>query len=379
MTPEEARRELARRELARRSGANPQQASNAGKFGAITREPSMVEKIGRNLTLKETRPIGILPGVGLAMSAAGIPEEEAFPMVGQIAGTPGGFGGSVGGATLGQAAKQVARGARGQEMNMGDIPREAATTGLIEGVTRGAGKVFFRKQNAGELLKKLGSKLGLMKENISKSEAFIPSSDFVGNLEAAYNSLPDPLKGGKAGSAIKKWINYGKSTPYLSAKDMILMEESLGNVAEFGAVKKGFFQPAKDVPNPAMNRLAKEARTKASDVVEGLANKSGEKEFGSVSKKVSKILQQWPDLDPSKGYGNFGSRLVASSMAGMVTGSPLVGAGTYLAEKTIQSPEFRNAAFNIVRNPVSRALGTGSKMTLSQLARNSNSNKKKAK
>src|SRR3990167_10230461 len=80
-------------------------------------EMNIIQRIGRNITNPQTRPIGLTP-FGIVLSSMGIPEENILPVVGGIVG--GMAGARVGQTSLGvgagtgnlsqQAIKKLARG-----------------------------------------------------------------------------------------------------------------------------------------------------------------------------------------------------------------------------------------------------------------------------
>lgn len=86
--------------------------------------------------------VGGLPGY---MSTPG--SEDILPMAGQTVGSLGGYGGSVAGATAGQAGRQAIRSFRGQGFDASAIPKEAINTATWEGLTRGAGRIIPKVSN----------------------------------------------------------------------------------------------------------------------------------------------------------------------------------------------------------------------------------------
>ena len=347
----------------------PSDEDRAAKYGTITEAPTGAEKLIGRLTSKETRPLGITGGLGVGLSALGIPEENILPAVGQAAGTPFGFLGSTGGAVAGQAVKQLAQPLRGKSGSIGEVGKEGLVTGLIEGLTRGTGKMFFRKQVAAKTLETVGKELGQMKDAMRSNPAIQINAPQLGaNLEAAFANAPDPLKRGPQASVIKDWIKYLKGKKNLSADDVLSLEEHLGETARFGTKKAGI-HVSPTVKNPRMNKIAKGGRKEASDIVDTVAEQSGQVGFKKKSMEVHKLLEKFPELDPTKGYGSWSGRMGTAIGTTAVTGSPLAGALAYGAEKAIQSPGFRNAAFGAVTNPIVSGAGTATKLTLSELMR----------
>lgn len=371
MTPDQARaelarRELARRELARRSSQNPQVIEDSAQHGGMSKTPTQLERMGRNLTQKETRPLGLTPISG-ALSALGIAEEDIFPAVGQVAGgylgskVPLPASGTIGattGAVGGQYVRQLVRkGLRGKIFDTNELGMEALRTGTIEGLMRGSGNFVFRRQIGNDQLKSLAKQLGQMKDDmIANPNLQAASQPILDIIETAYNSAPEPVKRGTQANAIRRWINYMKQKPNLSARDVIAMEKDLGEVAEFATNKKGFVQPAV-VPNPAMNEIARSGRSEASKVVENLSSQAGQTGFGDISQKIHKLLTKYPDIDPTRTGTGFGTRLVAGGLMGSATQSPLVGIGTYAAMKASQSPALRNTLYSLTKKPAAKATG----------------------
>lgn len=382
MNPEQAqaelaRRELARREIARRSTSNPSAIEDSGKFGAISKPPTMMERVGTNLTSKRTHPTGMTGALGIGLSAAGIPEEDILPAVGQGFGglasgfTGAGFLGATGGAMAGQAGRQAFKSMRGEKPDIGAVGKEGLVTGAIEGVTRGAGNVFFRKQIANDVLNQLGNKLASMKQEMANNPNLkAPVYDIYHNISSAFNSLPEPMQKGSVANKLKDWMKYMSNKYELTAKDLIMMEEDLGKAAHYGEVSKGVFMPATELPNAATNKIAKTGRSQVSDLVDDLAEKGGQKGFKKTSKELSKRIAKSKDLDPTKNYGSFSGRMGAAIGATALSGgNPLAGVAAYAADKTLQSAGLRNALYALTKNKVISGAGKLAKLSGSEAAR----------
>lgn len=370
------RRELARREMARQTGASEPIAQASGEFGGISKPPTLAQKIGTNLTSKKTGPLGVLGGAGVVLGASGIPEEDVLPMVGQGVGgmatgfTGSGFLGATTGATLGQGARQVFKTLRGEKPDFGKMGSEALTTGAVEGITRGAGNVVFRRQIANETLGNLGKKLGEMKESLSSNPNLkVPTYDLYSHMTNAFDTLPEPMKTGKVAQRLKAWSKYLSSKSDVSAKDLISMEEDLGKVASYGEMSKGAFIQPSEIPNVATNKIAKSTRNKVSETVDALAESSGQKGFGKTSKKISKLLKDPDKTDVTKTHGNVFGQLAAGGAVGGLTQNPLAGLATFTAMRALQSPQARNLAFKALRSPVGAVVDSGTKLSLSEIAR----------
>lgn len=349
------------------------------EFGSIKKTPTVLEKIGSNLTSPKTRPLGLTGGLGVGLSAAGIPEEDILPAVGQGIGgmasgfTGSGFLGATGGATVGQGARQVFKALRGEKPDLSALPKEALTTGLIEGATRGAGNFVFRRQVANEALGNLSKKLNEMKDALSANPNLkAPTHELYAHITDAFDALPEPMKTGKVAQKLKSWTKYMSTRSGLSAKDLINMEADLGKAASYGEMSHGAFIPATEIPNAATNKIARGARTEVSDIVDKLAESNGQKGFAKTSKDISKLLKDPNKTDVTKATGGFGQRLVASGAVGAATHNPIAGAATYLGMQALQSPELRNAAFKALRSPIGSSVDTGTKLALAELARRIN-------
>lgn len=101
-----------------------------------------------------------LGGLPAYLTSSG--SEDVLPAVGQAAGSPGGFGGSIAGATIGQGARQLVKSIRGNRDSqprrlfglgptapgiVNDLAGEAAGTAATEGAFRGLGKVIPKISN----------------------------------------------------------------------------------------------------------------------------------------------------------------------------------------------------------------------------------------
>lgn len=327
------------------------------------------ESIGRvNLT---PNPLTMAGPTGLVLDTI-LNRPESLPAIGQaVGGRFGGGAGAVIGSTIGDAGqKSVEFLKTGKKPSATELGLNTLITSAIEGVTRGTGNLVFRRQLGQKELKALGAKLGQMKEAMRNNPQLkAASKPILDSLENAYNGLPDPLKKGKIPTTIRRWIEHLKKNPDVSAGDLIDMEQSLGEAAEFGVYKKGAFQPAIDIPNPRANAIAKAGRAQTSNVVDNLAESSGQKGFKETSKKVSKLLRNYADNDPTKTSGGFAARAITGLGAFGATQNPLVGLATYYGSKILQSPELRNAAFKVLDSTAGRAASDTGRIALSSFAR----------
>lgn len=297
---------------------------------------------------------------------------DLLPAIGQLGGGRfGGYRGAVAGAAIGEAGKQAVETLKGERKpSLGEFAGNVGLTALLEGLTRGTGKLFFRKQIANDTLEQLSKKLAGMKEGMMANPSNQAISDPIRKtIEEAYSMLPEPVKRGGTDDVLKRWMSYLKENPVLNANDLIAMETDLGNAASYGQVVKGVFQPA-EVPNPATNQVAKLGRTSVSDTVDRMSESSGQVGFKETSKKISKLLERYPDFDPTKAYGSFAGRMGTAIGATALTGHPLVGVGAYAAEKFLQNPTVRNILFKAAKTAPARTVGTGTKVGITELLKN---------
>lgn len=343
-------------------------AERSAKYGSITKTPTATERIVKNLTSQETKPLGIAGPMGLVASALGHREEDILPMAGQAVGTPLGFLGATGGAIAGEGLKQAVQPLRGKTSDLKEVAKTGGITALIEGLTRGTGKFLFRRQLKNEAKNILGKKLAEMKSAMSKNPAeVVDSMDIYIPLKEEFDKVAVPH--GPQAAIIRKWLSFMEKNPKLTSRNLIEMEKDLGEVSRYGEFEKGaLITPT--VKKPALNTIAKQSRKQVSDIVDVEAEKQRQKGFGKISKQLAKILQNPESYDVTRTSGNVLSRIAAAGVAGGYTRNPLVAGATYLGMEALQSPEARNMAFKAVRNPVARATGTATKLTLSEMARN---------
>lgn len=353
----------------------------ASQFGPSQSEnplKSMFDKGMSNLSDPKTKPLSpinagdvatnpVMNIPRLALSAAGVPEEDVLPAAGQMVGGSAGLLGAVGGATAGQGLRQVGKGVRGENVDWSALPKEAAITGAVEGVTRGTGNLIFRRQLGQKALSELGTKLAGMKSAMSSNPSLgVASEEVYMPLKQAMEEIAVPH--GPQNTIINKWLRFMEKNPNLSAKNLIEMEKDLGEVAQFGEFKKGAFV-APTIKKPALNQAAKASRSQVSGIVDDLSEKAGQKGFKETSTKISKLLSKYHDIDVTKTGSGAGSRIAAGVGAGAATGNPIAGILTYLGLKTIQSPEARNLAFKTTQAPVAKGVGTGAKAGITEILR----------
>lgn len=303
--------------------------------------------------------------------------EEALPGIGQAVGgifgdkvpiKGAGLAGAVGGQTVGEVGRQAVNVLKGEAkgFDLGKIGGDAAKTALVEGVTRGALGHVFRRQNTNKTLGELSKRLKGMKDALSKnSKLGVDSMQVYVPLKEATEGVAVPH--GQQSSIISKWLRFMEKNPKLTAKNLIELESDLGEVAKFGEFEKGAFIPATGVKKPALNTIAREGRTNVSNIVDKLAEESGQKGFGKVSKQISKILKRPESYDVTKTGGNELSRIATA--LGIGSFSKLGGLLSYGAMKLAQSPTVRNKLFQAGGTGLGKATGAGTKATLAELLR----------
>ncbi len=247
---------------------------------------------------------GIAPAVGGAKES-----ESSLPMIGQALGSVfGGYGGGVAGAGVGSALEQMVKKVRGNDFDITKVGVDTATTALVDGVMRGAGKLLFRKEIAGELIKSLGRKVGEGKDILrSLGDKFTtlhvekqPILDFIENkLGQSFD------KSGQAGVTLRRWSKIISDYPSdkIPPRMLIEFEDKLGSTARY---VDSPFTPK--VPNKQLDSGLKELRKIVSSEVDDLAERASPmatdesgtsllKNFKKNSKDLSKIKSKFPDKD----------------------------------------------------------------------------------
>jgi len=367
MTPQQqaqaelAKRELARREIARRQNVSQQQGKT-----------SLGQSIKQSIS--STLPSALPAGISTAVDTV-INKPEVLPAAGQSLGgmatgfTGAGVLGATAGAMVGQAGKQAIEYLKGgYKPNIGEVGKEGLITGLVEGATRGLGRGIFRRQYTNKALQELGGKLGEMKKAFGANKTIsVPSEAIYMKLKGAMDDVA--VASGPQSSMIKKWLSFMERNPNLTSKNLMELESDLGEVANYGVMKKGAFIQPSNIKKPVVNAIAKEGRTDVSNIVDDLAEQSGQKGFGKVSKKVSKILSNPESHDITKTSGGVISRLIAAIGAGGLTRNPFASVPVYYGLQAIQSPELRNLAFKGIESGGGKVASQGARTTLAELAR----------
>lgn len=323
--------------------------------------------IQKNLTAKETRPIGVLGPAGVISSAAGIPEENLLPMVGQIAGNRFGMPGSVAGATIGQAARQAVQPLRGNSLDVMALPKEAALTAATESIFRGAGSVFKKNRAVREITegagKQLSMALGKLADLSDTTPALsAPSKKFLDVIKPQLDKIKVPI--GSQARILKRWVSVMEKNPNLTARELIELEQDLGEVAKFSSSQAGE-TVLKDFPKKALNKLVKEARNVVSDEVDNLAERAGISGFKELSKKVSKNLA----IAYGKDSGVLRTIVTSGALGGLVgtaTQNPSLGFGISGVGIGLTNPIIKNALYRGIERT---GLGRAATLGLSDIAR----------
>jgi len=247
---------------------------------------SIMEKSIRS-TLPSALPAGISTAVDTIAN-----KPETLPAIGQSLGSRFGLKGSVGGAMLGQAGKQASEFLQGgPKPDIGEVGREGLTTGAIEGVTRGLGAGIFRRQYANKSLQELGKKLGEMKKAFGENKAIsVPAEQIYMKLKGAMDDVA--VASGPQSATIKRWLGFMEKNPNLTSKNLMELESDLGEVANYGVMKKGAFVQPSNIKKPVVNAIAKEGRKDVSNLVDDLAEQSGQKGFGKTSEELRKMISE---------------------------------------------------------------------------------------
>lgn len=336
------------------------------------------------------------PGIGLADFA--LKNEELIPLLGQLgggalAGLPGATGGAAAGNTMKQTI-QMLKGKR-KDFSAGEVGTEAALTAALEGAFRLPAFLAFKRVRAAEELKKTsmmsealgklserfpalknlkitapdpsgkGVELGLMKDQLSKLNDVVAVDDVLTPLQDGMKNIT--VGNGPQWSMLNKWkiaLNRIKDSgrTHLTGKELIDMEDSLGNVAKF----------AKDpnvakihVPNPKANQLAKNMRNFVSSKVNKLAVDNGFDSFPQLSKEVSRLIKISDVTKPSFMRQFVNSGLLGGGV-GALTGNAGVGLGTSAVGMAAQQPVVRRAAYSAIERT---GLGRGLTLAATQGAR----------
>jgi len=257
--------------------------------------------------------------------------KQMLPIAGQSIGAVlGGFPGSVGGAAIGETAKQGLDYIDGSKSvnsdnaleSAKDIGITTAATVAGEGLFRIPKAMFFAKQMGGAQRIAVGKKLGQIAEAVSNSQMGQASSvsakniiDKIDDVISESTFERGPLKAGL--TKIRNTItNLKRDLTFDEARSL---EQQLGREASFAAESsQGHF--VTNPKTPKLNQGTKELRKGVSDGVDDIAEHAGHPEFKKLSTEFSKLASKFPEKDLQKGM-TLGSALTNFVVSG--------GAGTY--------------------------------------------------
>lgn len=323
-----------------------QQPRGSDVLGAVTESPftKMAAPAIQAVTGVPVQPIlGELQARG----------EEVLPAAGQLVGGRfGGLPGAIGGTMFGEAGRQSIGALRGERLpfktRAGRLALAGGTTATLEGLTRGAVKLFPREA-AKRTLKVAGTKVNEIRQALIEMGEANPAlqvstqkiAAFV-NKELARIKVPF----GKGYGVLRKWgefLNNPETPPNLSPATLIELEDDLGAAAKFARPQRGMMQ-VPQVEKRAVNVGLKQARTAVSNEVDAVASKAGFPEFAKRSKEVSKARQTLAQREPS---GLAGAMLQMIPGAGLLTETfPQVG---FQAARLAASGPFRVGASEAAR------------------------------
>lgn len=298
----------------------------------------------------------------------------ALPLVGQLAGSPGGFAGSVVGSGIGEAARQASEFVRGNRdlFDYKKVGKEVAVTAAIEAATRIPAAGMFRSLRAGDELRNgAGLTLSKIKSDISKvSQTTVKIDDILTPIKEGLDNIA--VKSGQQASQLNKWKialeamkKDGKE--FFDGKTLIQIEDQLGEISKF---RGSLFQP--QIKNRAANALSKDINRKASALLDDFAVNNGYKDFPVLSKKVSKLISK---IKPNKeglieSLQQAGSRLTwggaLGAGVGMATHNAGIGFGMTAASGLLSEPGIQKALYYGVEKS---GLGRAATLAASQAAR----------
>lgn len=378
-------------------------------MGRFLDEPQKTYK-GKFLDEEPTKPLtpkgspafggakGLRTLLTLGPSAyGGVPgSEDVLPMAGQIAGSAGGFGGSVAGATIGQGARQAIKDIRGTRDSqprrlfgvgptapgiVNDLAGEAAGTATMEGLGRGLSKlaepVANRLMNsvikpARNILKR-NPRFGLdaLDAGItgSRPEMISKSGDLIESGEDALSAVLKGKSGSVDVSQIAKELDSLKA-PFENAgddasvaaiqkvQDHLASKGSIG-LEEANQLKRDLYKVIKDNSYgkgigelPAVTSARKQGASGIKRGIEKIAP-----EVGPINKKIGVSISAKDALENE--MANSQKRVLLPKLAAMgaggltLAGNPMAAAGVMIGDKAVdflRSPWMvTGAAKNIMR------------------------------
>ena len=335
--------------------------------------------------------VGGLPAYGTTPGS-----EDVLPAAVQVAGSIGGFGGSVAGATVGQALRQGVKAIRGtrdsqprQLFGVGpkapgivnDLAGEAAGTATVEGLTRGASRIIPKVANrmmlsvlkpGREVIKRnpnlgleaaeagiTGSRSGM----ISKADDLIEGGETA--LKASLKGNPGTVDAVKIASELESlkrpFLNVGddaSAQAIQEVQDNLIKKGSI-TLEEANQLKRDFYKVVKDTQfGKGVGEIASKqsARKQAAyGLKKGIEQVVPE--VKGINKKIGTAVTSKEALENA--MANSQRTVLLPKLAGMgagglaLTGNPLAAAGVLIGDKSIDAlrsaPMVTGAAKNLLR------------------------------
>lgn len=313
--------------------------------------------------------------------------EDILPAAGQTIGEIGGYPGSVAGASVGIAGRDVIRGIRKGDykpaVQFGVNPgfgfsepervKEIMTTAAVDGFFRGAPRVLFPKQFGGKKRIEVGKKLGEIADNVTKKAPFAHTAKkpLIDEIDQTFKE--NPFERGPAVQALanakKKLMELKGPLTFDKARQL---EQQLGREAQFATDStQGHFVKAPKAPR--LNSSIKALRNKVSGKVDEMASNAGFPEFESTSRKFGELSNKFPEKDLQKMYSPTGM-LIRGAIGGAGVAAPaLFGAGPLGAVAAPAllwanvPPKVKTAIFRkAIDTPIGRGFGKGASVLASE-------------
>lgn len=279
-------------------------------------------------------------------------------MVGQtLGGVVGGPVGAIVAPTAIEAGKQAFDSWRNKKpYDIGSVGQEALVSGASEVIPRVAGNILFSKARALNALKDgVGKELsdinGKLTSNLSM-EAYTPSQKFVSAIEAIQSKVKDTS--GAGGQLLRRWKNILSQGVNTKVGDLIQLEKRLGDVTKFSKDNKDVV-----IKNSPLNTELKKLRATVSSEVERIARDLGYKNYGKLSKEVSKAkrVAQSPNKPILEKLGASG---ILGGLTYAATQDPMASFGISGTALAASNPEVQRALYNALeKSGVGRALTIG--------------------
>lgn len=382
--------------------AKPVQDKFSGGFDISTAKPVNTSTITEKSIIP--KPYGGLPGLKKLFTGGPIAygsepgAEDVLPALGQTVGTmiPGvnAFGGSVAGATAGQAGRQAVKQIRGYRESLprklfgvgptvpgivNDLAGEAAGTAAMEGAFRAVPKVLFPKQIGAKARDAAGRELGEIAKKVKAKAPFAntPKIPIVQEIDQAFKGNIFERGPAKQALAQVKKSLLGKRGP-LTFDEAIQLERQLGREAQFASeATQGKFVKAPKAPK--FNETIKGLRNYVSGKVDEMAADAGFPDYKTVSNKYAELMRRYPESELQKLYSPTGQFIRGASAASGALIPAAAGAGPVsvaIAPAAIWAslpPRFKTAIFRkAVDTPIGRGTGRALTIGAAEIARRAN-------